>query len=93
MKEFINKIFSNQQVSIEELSNFIVEYSELCGIKDTTSQHIQAAIQFIQNGMFDLMYACKNCASKLGLQVVEMWDTKSNQLLYTKIQENNVENN
>ena len=92
MKEFINKIFSNQQVTIEELSNFIVEYSELCGIKDTTSQHIQAAIQLIQNGMFDLRYACKNCAGKLGLQVVEMRD-KNGVVLYTKIQENNVENN
>ena len=93
MKEFINKIFSNQQVTIEELSSFIVEYAELCGIKNTTPQYIQIAIQLIQNGMFDLKYACKNCASKLGLQIVEMWDTKSNQLLYTKIQEDNVENN
>ena len=92
MKEFINKIFSNQQITIEELSNFIIEYSELCGIKNTTSRHIQAAIQFIQNGMFDLRYACKNCASKLGLQVVEMKD-KNGAVLYTKIQENNVENN
>ena len=92
MKEFINKIFSNQQVTIEELSNFIVEYSELCGIKDTTSQHIQAAIQLIQNGMFDLRYACKNCASKLGLQVVEMRD-KNGVVLYTKIQEENVKDN
>ena len=92
MKEFINKIFSNQQVSIEELSNFIVEYSELCGIKDTTSQHIQFAIQLIQNGMFDLMYACKNCAKKLGLQVVEMKD-KNGVILYTKIQEENVKDN
>lgn len=92
MKEFINKIFSNQQVSIEELSNFIVEYSELCGIKNTTPQHVQIAVQLIQNGMFDLMYACKNCASKLGLQVVEMTN-KNGVLLYTKIQENNVENN
>ena len=92
MKEFINKIFSNEKVSIEELGNFIVEYSELCGIKDTTSQHIQAAIQLIQSGMFDLMYACKNCAGKLGLQVVEMKD-KNGVILYTKIQENNVENN
>ena len=86
MKEFINKILSNQQVSIEELSKFIVEYAELCEIKNTTPQHIQFAIQFIQNGMFDLKYACKNCAKKLGLQVVEMYD-KNGQLLYTKIEE------
>lgn len=86
MKEFINKIFSNQKVTIEELSKFIVEYAELCEIKNTTPQHIQFAIQLIQNGMFDLKYACKNCAKKLGLQVVEMYD-KNGRLLYTKIEE------
>lgn len=86
MKEFIDKIFSNEKVSIEELSNFIIEYSELCSIKNTTPRHVQIAIQLIQSGMFDLMYACKNCASKLGLQVVEMKD-KNGVILYTKIQE------
>jgi hypothetical protein len=86
MKEFINKIFANQQVSIDELSRFIIEYSELCGIKNTTPQHVQFAIQLIQGGMFDLQYACKNCASKLGLQVIEMYD-KNGELLYRKIQE------
>ena len=86
MKEFINKIFSNQQVTIEELSKFIVEYAELCEIRSTTPQHIQFAIQFIQNGMFDLRYACKNCAKKLGLKMVELKD-KNGQLLYTKIEE------
>lgn len=86
MKEFINKIFSNQKVTIEELSNFLVEYAELCEIRSTTPQHIQFAIQLIQNGMFDLKYACKNCAKKLGLQLVEMYD-KNGQLLYTKIEE------
>lgn len=86
MKEFINKIFTNQHVTIDELSNFIVEYSELCDIKNTTPQHIQFAIQLIQNGMFDLQYACKNCASKLGLQIIDMKD-KNGIVLYTKIQE------
>ena len=86
MKEFINKIFLNQKVTIEELSKFIVEYAELCEIKNTTPQHIQFAIQLIQNGMFDLKYACKNCAKKLGLRVVEMYN-KNGQLLYTKIEE------
>ena len=92
MKEFISKIFLNQQVTIEELSNCIVEYSELCGINDTASQYVQIAAQLIQSGMFDLMYACKNCANKLGLQVVELRD-KNGVILYTKIQEDNVKDN
>ena len=87
MKEFINKIFANQQITIEELSKFIIEYSELCGIKDTTPAQLQVAIQLIQNGMFDLQYACKNCATKLGLQVVELTNANTGQLIYRKIQE------
>ena len=87
MKEFINKIFANQQVTIEELNNFIINYSELCGIKNTTPEQLQIAVQLIQNGLFDLQYAVKNCASKLGLQVVELTDTKTGQLIYRKIQE------
>ena len=87
MKEFINKIFSNQQITIEELNKFIIDYSELCGIKNTTPEQLQIAAQFLQNGMFDLQYAVKNCADKLGLQVVELTDTKTGQLIYRKIQE------
>jgi predicted transcriptional regulator YheO len=93
MKEFINKVFANQQITIEELSKFIINYSELCGIKNTTPEQLQIASQLIQNGIFDIQYACKNCADKLELQVVELWDTKTNQLIYRKIQEENVENN
>ena len=97
MKEFINKIFANQQVTIEELNNFIIDYSELCGIKNTTPEQLEIAVQLIQNNQinpftgenigFDLMYAVKNCADKLGLQVVELTDTKTGQLIYRKIQE------
>ena len=87
MKEFISKIFANQQVTIDELNNFIIDYSELCGIKNTTPEQLQIATQFIQNGLFDLQYAVKNCADKLGLQVVELTDTKTGQLIYRKIQE------
>lgn len=87
MKEFINKVFSNQKVTIDELSKFIIDYCELCEIKDTTPEQLQLAVQFIQQGIFDLNYACKNCASKLGSQVVEVKD-KNGVILYTKIQEN-----
>jgi len=86
VKEFINKVFSNQQVTIEELSKFIVEYAELCEIRSTTPQHVQFAIQLIQSGMFDLNYACRMCANKLGINYVELRD-KNGVLLYTKIQE------
>lgn len=86
MREFIEKVFSNQQIKLDDLSKFIIEYAELCGLKNTTPQHVQFALQMIQQGMFDLNYACKNCASKLGLQVVEMKDENGN-LMYIKIQD------
>jgi hypothetical protein len=87
MKDFIEKILSNKQVTIEELNRFILDYSELCGVKNTTPEQLQMAVQFIQAGMFDLNFAVKNCANKLGIQIVELWDTKTNRLLNTKIQE------
>ena len=86
MREFVEKVFSNQQIKLDDLSKFIIEYAELCGLKNTTPQHVQFALQMIQQGMFDLNYACKNCASKLGLQVVEMKDENGN-LMYIKIQD------
>ena len=86
MKEFINKVFSNQKVTIEELSKFIIDYCELCEIRNTTPEQLQFAIQFIQQGLFDLNYACRNCAKKLGIQYIELRD-KNGVLLYTKIQE------
>ena len=86
MKEFINKIFSKQQITVEELSQFIYEYSDLCEIKNTTGEHIISIVNLINHGYFDIMYSCKNCANKLGLQVVEIKDTDGN-VLCTKIQE------
>jgi hypothetical protein len=79
MKNFIEKILSNQQVTINELSSFIIEYADLCGIKNTNEQHVQAAIHLIVNGIidpktmqyikFDIKYACKNYTKLKNIEI------------------------
>ena len=74
MKEFINKVLSNQQITINELTSFIAVYSDLCGLKDTTSDHINYAVQLINIGQFDLRYACKNYAKLKNIEIDELKD-------------------
>lgn len=88
MREFIEKVLTNQQININELSQFIVEYSELCGIKNTNAQHIQFAIQMIQQGMFSLQYAIDNYIEKSGLRVTERLLDKNGVLIKVKIEKN-----
>lgn len=88
MREFIEKVLTNQQININELSQFIVEYSELCGIKNTNDQHIQFAIQMIQQGMFSLQYAIDNYIEKSGLRVTERLLDKNGVLIKVKIEKN-----
>lgn len=86
MREFVDKVFANQPVSIDELNKFILEYYELCGVKDVDSQKLSMTVQHIQSGRGDLRYACKKYCGLKDLQVVEMFD-KNNNLMYTKIQD------
>lgn len=86
MKEFIVKVLTEEKVTTEELAKFIVEYCELCGIVNTTGEQVLMAIQLIQQGLFDLKYACKNCANKIGLQITETLD-KNGKILFTQIKE------
>jgi len=78
MKEFIEKVLLNQQVNLSDLSKFIIEYSELCGIKNTTPAQLNAAVQLISAGVFDLKHACKMYANKIGLQITEVCDSYGN---------------
>ena len=60
MKEFINKIVNNQQVNINELNAFIVDYCKLMENKIPDATELVAIAQMIQNGMFNLIYEDKN---------------------------------
>ena len=69
MKNFINKIINNEQVTLEELNTFIVDYCELMDNKTPTGAELQLIVQMIQMKMFDLIYAVKQAAIKLNIQI------------------------
>lgn len=74
MKEFINKIINNEQVSINELNVFIVDYCKLMNNKIPNSTELIGIVQMIQIGEFKLMYAVKNACIKLNIQLNTLYD-------------------
>ena len=52
MKEFINKIVNNQQVNINELNTFIIDYCKLMGSKIPTAEELPIIVQMIQMNTF-----------------------------------------
>ena len=74
MKKFIKKVFNNEDITITDLNEFIVDYCKLCQVKDPSANEINIISQLIQNGSFNLIFACKNAAVKLGMDVYEIKD-------------------
>ena len=74
MKEFINKIINNQQININELNTFIVDYCKLMGNKPPTSEELSLILQMIQMGAFNLNYAIKIAAIKLNIPLTILYD-------------------
>lgn len=80
MKEFINKIVNNQQVSINELNVFIVDYCKLMENKIPDATELVAITQMIQTGMFNLIYAIKLAAIKLNIPLNILYDKHGQQI-------------
>ena len=80
MKEFINKIINNQQVNINELNTFIVDYCKLMENKIPDAVELVAIAQMIQTGMFNLMYAVKLAAIKLNIPLTILYDKHGQQI-------------
>ena len=78
MKEFINKIINNQQVNLNELHTFIVDYCKLMENKIPTQEELSGIVQLIQMKMFDLIYAVKQAAIKLNIQITSIYDKHGN---------------
>lgn len=78
MKEFINKIINNQQVNINELNTFIVDYCKLMENKIPTQEELTGIVTAIQMGMFNLTTAVKYAAIKLNIQINELYDKHGN---------------
>ena len=78
MENFIKKIVNNEQVNLTELNTFIVDYCKLMGNKIPTPEELSGIVQAIQMNMFDLMFAVKNVAIKLNIQLNILYDKHGN---------------
>ena len=87
MKEFINKIVNNQQVNINELNTFIVDYIKEEKGEDVTLEELKGIVKLIQMNMFNLEYALVRSASKLNLSLLKIHD-KNGQLIRKIVYEN-----
>ena len=74
MKEFINKIINNQQVNINELNTFIVDYCKLMENKIPTQEELTGIVTAIQMRIFNLTTAVKYAAIKLNIQINTLYD-------------------
>lgn len=88
MKQLIKDIIIGIPVDIGKLREFIMEYSSLCGLKETRPAYIDVAIQLISNGNFDINYACRRYAEIKKWQIVEIKD-KNGVLISVEINEKN----
>ena len=78
MKNFINKVINNNQINLEELNTFIVDYCKLMDNKIPTQQELLMITELIQSGMFNLLFAVKNAAVKLNIQINTLYDKHGN---------------
>lgn len=94
MKEFIKKIINNEQIQIEELNKFIVDYLKLMDKREPTVQEISQITQMIQMGMMDLRFAVMSAAKKLGMQIDTLSYVSTGQIIkqYIRKDENNQSN-
>ena len=80
MKEFINKVINNQQININELNVFIVDYCKLMENKIPDATELIGIAQMIQTGMFNLIYAVKTASSKLNIPLTILYDKHGQQI-------------
>lgn len=80
MKEFINKIVNNQQININELNTFIVDYCKLMDNKLPNSEELSLILQMIQMGAFNLNYSVKIAAIKLNIPLTILYDKQGQQI-------------
>ena len=78
MENFIKKIVNNEQINSTELNTFIVDYCKLMGNKLPTQEELSGIVQAIQMNMFDLIFAVKNAAIKLNIQLNSIYDKHGN---------------
>jgi len=80
MKEIIEKIINNTQMTIGELNQFIVNVTDLFGRQQPTPVDLQNIVQLIRTHQFDLLYAVKLSCIKLDIPLTILYD-KNGQII------------
>lgn len=86
MKELIKKLISEDSVSQNDVTRFIVEFTELFERPIKSPQEVQAILQLMQIGEFKLMYAIKLACIKLDIPLRILYDANG-QVIKKYIQE------
>jgi len=84
MIKIITKIIQgkrNKIPTLTEIHTFIEEYVKAEKDKTITGNELQEIMFMIQTKQFDLYYAAKRFAAKLGYQTYEIIDTKTGKIL------------
>jgi predicted transcriptional regulator YheO len=84
MKKIIKKILLNKKITQSEVSDFIISYIKIEKNKDINATELTVILSLVMQGIFDIKYAAKQYANKLGMQIIDVLDTNK-QIIQTNI--------
>ena len=85
-KETVTSILTGKQISLEDLSQFVIDYTKEKLGKEITAQEISGIVMLIQNRTFSLRYAATEAARILNLYVMDAVD-KNGRIIATFVYE------
>lgn len=80
MKKILTKIYNKQNLTLQELNEFIEKYVEEMRGKVPTIREIQQISNFIRQGLFDITFAAKEFVQKLGWTTVMVQVIKTGEI-------------
>ena len=84
MKKIIKKILLNKKITQSEISDFIISYVKMEKDKDINATELTAILSLVMQGIFDIKYAAKQYANKLGIQIIDVLDINK-QVIQTNV--------
>lgn len=89
-KEVVKRLLQNiSKVELKDLNTFITEYVSFELKKDVTVEELQAIVQLLQHGQFNLNYALLRAARSLNLNVLDTFNS-AGQLLRRDVYETEI---
>ena len=85
-KNLVIKLLKSKDVSIKDVTQFVAEYIEEEKKTPPTKEQLQAAVQLVRHGVFNLHFALLRVAEKLNLTVVSITN-KNNEVVRVDVYE------